>query len=139
MLVKGISLLGGALLTTPTQTRAETWEDYKLYQILQDCKSIPGSFRYVAVTNGGGVLETAGGLHSFPSLNTDPVPSLASNPARRRILCADIVSVAIVTAGSLDLNYVGPYELTYPPYGMFMTIAGPNSDKHLVRSPPRAS
>jgi hypothetical protein len=41
---------------------------------------------------------------------------------------------AILTAGSLDLNFVGPYELTYPPYGMFMTIAGPNSEKHLLRA-----
>ena len=38
-------------------------------------------------------------------------------------------------SGSLDINYVGPFELTYPPYGMFMTLAGPNSDKHLVSIP----
>jgi hypothetical protein len=60
MLVKGMSILGGALLTAPAQTKAETWEDYKLYQILQDFKTIPGPFRYIAVTNGGAVLETAG-------------------------------------------------------------------------------
>jgi hypothetical protein len=59
VLAKGISLIGAAL-TSPLITRAETLEDYKLYQILQECKTIPGNFRFVAVSAGGVVLETVG-------------------------------------------------------------------------------
>ena len=62
MLTKAASLIGASVLSAPIKTRAETWEDYKIYEILQEVKTIPGSFRYVAVTGGGAVLETAGML-----------------------------------------------------------------------------
>ncbi len=50
----------GAATSVPLKTKAEALEDYKIYQILQECKTIPGPVRYVAVTAGGVVLETAG-------------------------------------------------------------------------------
>ncbi len=59
LLAKGL-LLVGAATSVPLKTKAEALEDYKIYQILQECKSIPGPVRYVAVTAGGVVLETAG-------------------------------------------------------------------------------
>ncbi len=59
LLAKGLLLLGAAT-SVPLKTKAEALEDYKIYKILQECKTIPGSFRYVAVTAGGVVLETAG-------------------------------------------------------------------------------
>jgi hypothetical protein len=59
ILAKGL-LFVGAATSVPLKTKAEALEDYKIYQILQECKKIPGSFRYVAVTAGGVVLETAG-------------------------------------------------------------------------------
>ena len=60
LLAKGLLLVGAAATSAPKITKAEALEDYKIYQILQECKSIPGSFRFVAVTGGGVVLETAG-------------------------------------------------------------------------------